>query len=271
MPWSCEVLSIGPSATDVLHIQVPVTCGICRRSKLMTMSILEHNLRGGVAVVVGGTGGIGAAIVARLLAGGVFQNVVAFSRSGIPPLDITSEGSIRSAVNDLGDAEIRLVIDATGFLHGHGFLPEKTFRDLSAEHMAYSFAVNAIGPALLMKYFLQRLPRVGRSVFATLSAKVGSIGDNQVGGWYSYRAGKAALNQLVHTAAIELRRVRPDAICVAIHPGTVATGLSAPFSKAGLNVRGATEAADDLLRVIAALEPAQSGGFFDHQGIAIAW
>jgi NAD(P)-dependent dehydrogenase (short-subunit alcohol dehydrogenase family) len=233
--------------------------------------MFEHYPPGGVAVVVGGGGGIGAAIVTQLLAEGCFSDVVAFSRSGELVLDITSEESVCGAVESLGDAEIRVVVDATGFLHGDGFFPEKTFRDLSAAHMARSFAVNAIGPALLMKYFLPRLPRTGRSVFATLSAKVGSIGDNQIGGWYSYRAAKAALNQLVHTAAIELRRSRPEAVCVAVHPGTVATGLSAPFAKAGLNVRAPAEAARDILQVLAALAPDQSGGFFDYRGDAIPW
>mgnify|MGYP000220379835 CR=1 FL=1 len=99
--------------------------------------------------------------------------------------------------------------------------PEKSWRQLDPAHMAHAFAINAIGPALLMKHFLPLLPGEGRSVFATLSAKVGSIGDNALGGWYSYRASKAALNQLVRTAAIELRRRQPMAVCVALHPGTV--------------------------------------------------
>jgi len=225
---------------------------------------------GGVAVVVG-SGGIGGALVEALLAEPAFADVVSFSRSSAPKLDVTSEASIEAAVKFLGEAEIRLVIDATGFLHGDGLMPEKALREISAAHMAASFAVNAIGPALLMKHLLVRLPRAGKAVFATLSARVGSIGDNHVGGWYSYRAAKAALNQLVRTAAIELRRSRPEAVCVALHPGTVATRLSAPFAKAGLNVRPPAEAADDLLRVIAGLGAAQSGGFFDYKGEEIPW
>jgi NAD(P)-dependent dehydrogenase (short-subunit alcohol dehydrogenase family) len=108
-------------------------------------------------------------------------------------------------------------------------------------------------------------------VFATLSAKVGSIGDNQAGGWYSYRAAKAALNQLVRTAAIELRNKRPAAICVAIHPGTVDTALSAPFAKSGLNVRPPAIAAAEILAVLDNLTQAQSGGFFDYKGTALPW
>ena len=163
------------------------------------------------------------------------------------------------------------MIDATGFLHTDGFAPEKSWRDLDAIHMARAFAVNAIGPALLMKHFLPLLPRQGRSVFATLSARVGSIGDNQLGGWYSYRASKAALNQFVRTAAIELGRRQPAALCVALHPGTVATRLSAPFAKAGLDVRTAEEAADRLIDVIERLAPASTGGFFDYRGAPVPW
>jgi NAD(P)-dependent dehydrogenase (short-subunit alcohol dehydrogenase family) len=226
---------------------------------------------GGIAVVVGASGGIGAALLAQLQEMPIFADVVGLSRQSGPSLDITSEASIAAAVKFLGAAEIRLVIDATGFLHGDDFTPEKTFREISAAHMAKSFAINAIGPALLMKYLLPLLPRAGKAVFATLSARVGSIGDNNIGGWYSYRGAKAALNQLVHTAAIELRRSRPEAVCVALHPGTVATGLSAPFAKSGLSVRPAAEAADNLLTVIDRMTPAQSGGFFDYAGAEIPW
>jgi len=226
---------------------------------------------GGIAVVIGASGGIGAALVERLRDMPVFADVVALSRQSGPSLDITSEASIAAAVKFLGGAEVRLAIDATGFLHGDGFSPEKTFKEISAAHLAKSFAVNAIGPALLMKFLLPLLPRNGKAVFATLSARVGSIGDNNIGGWYSYRAAKAALNQLVHTAAIELKRTRPEAICVALHPGTVATGLSAPFAKSGLNVRAPEEAAVDLLAVIEGLLPTQSGGFFDYKGNEVPW
>jgi NAD(P)-dependent dehydrogenase (short-subunit alcohol dehydrogenase family) len=235
------------------------------------MDLFGHYPVGSVAVVVGGGGGIGAALVERLLGEACFADVVSFSRTSAPPIDVTSEASIEAAVKFLGGGEVRLVVDATGFLHGDGFMPEKNFRDLSAEHLAKSFAVNAMGPALLMKHFLPLLPRKGPAVFATLSAKVGSISDNQIGGWYSYRAAKAALNQLVHTAAIELRRSRPEAVCVALHPGTVATKLSQPFAKTGLNVRGPDVAAEELLGVIAGLGAAQSGGFFDYRGAVIGW
>ena len=125
------------------------------------------------------------------------------------------------------------MIDATGFLHDNRQGPEKSWRQLDAVNLPRSFALNAIGPALIMKHVLPRLPRSGKAVFATLSARVGSIGDNRLGGWYSYRASKAALNQLVRTAAVELARRSPDALCIALHPGTVATALSTPFAATG--------------------------------------
>ena len=137
--------------------------------------------------------------------------------------------------------------------------------------MAKSFAINAIGPALLMKHFLPLLPRTGRSVFTALSAKVGSIADNGLGGWHSYRASKAALNQLVRTAAIELKRSRPESICVAIHPGTVATALSAPFSKAGLSVQSPSQAANEIIASLDRLEAKDSGGFFNRYGEPLPW
>ena len=157
-------------------------------------------------------------------------------------------------------------MDATGFLHDARFQPEKSFRQLDPAHLTQSFAINATGPALLMKHFLPLLAREGRAVFATLSARVGSITDNRLGGWTSYRAAKAALNQIMRTSAIELARGRPQAICVALHPGTVATPLSDPFAKAGLEVQTPEQAAARLLAVMEGLTPAENGLFFDHHG-----
>jgi NAD(P)-dependent dehydrogenase (short-subunit alcohol dehydrogenase family) len=225
------------------------------------------------AVVIGASGGIGAALLERVMRDGDFARVIPLGRTTTPPLDLGSEASIAAAaaaVAATGGA-LRLVIDATGFLHGDGVAPEKSWRELDAAHMATAFAINAIGPALLMKHFLPLLPRAGSAVFATLSARVGSIGDNALGGWYSYRASKAALNQLVRTAAIELRRSRPEAICVALHPGTVATALSAPFAKTNLEVRTPAEAAAALLATIARLQPADTGRFLDYAGQPIVW
>ncbi len=225
----------------------------------------------GLAVVIGASGGIGAALADALEARGA--HVVRLSRSSSPALDLTDEASIAAAAAHVAaqDVPLQLVIDATGFLHGDGFTPEKALREIDPAHMAHSFALNTIGPALLMKYFLPLLPREERAVFATLSAKVGSIGDNRLGGWHSYRAAKAALNQLVRTAAIELSRRSPHAICVALHPGTVDTGLSAPFAKSGLDVRPPATAAAQLIATIDRLSAADSGGFFSYDGDALPW
>lgn len=229
----------------------------------------------GMAVVVGGTGGIGQALTRQLSRQAV--QVVSLSRQSTPALDLLQEDTMAHAaawVRAHAQAQglpVRLVIDATGWLHGDGWMPEKGWRQLDAAHMAHAFALNAIGPALLMKHFLPILPRQERAVFATLSAKVGSIGDNRLGGWYSYRAAKAALNQLVRTAAIELARSHPQAVCVALHPGTVETALSAPFARTGLTVRPPDEAAARLLDLLSTLDARHSGSFLDPQGQTLPW
>jgi len=228
---------------------------------------------GGLALVIGASGGIGEALLTRLQQDARFGRVVGLSRHSQPALDLQDETSIAQAAAHMAGlgVPLRLLIDATGLLHGQGLQPEKSWQQLDPAQMAQAFAINAIGPALLMKHFLPLLPREGRAVFATLSAKVGSIGDNQLGGWYSYRASKAALNQLVRTAAIELRRRQPQALCVALHPGTVATALSAPFAKTGLQVQAPDHAAARLLGVLGGLQAADSGGFFNHDGSALPW
>ena len=226
----------------------------------------------GVAVVFGATGGIGAALVEAIRATGRLSHVIAFSRSTSPSIDLLDEPTLeRAAKLAAGTGELRLVVDATGFLHDEQQLPEKSWQELDAAKLGRAFALNAIGPALLMKHVLPRLSPTGKAVFATLSARVGSIGDNRLGGWYAYRASKAALNQLVRTAAIELSRRRPEALAVALHPGTVATPLSAPFAKSGLEVHDPAAAARHLLAVIDGLGVESSGGFFDWRGHAVPW
>ena len=227
----------------------------------------------GLSVVVGGTGGIGAALVAQLQRDGQYAQVLALSRRSTPAVDVLDEASIAALAAHITETgqPLRLVIIASGVLQGPGMQPEKSLASLDAAAAARSFAVNALGPALLLKHLLPLLPKQGRAVCAALSARVGSIGDNHLGGWYAYRASKAALNQLVHTAAIELRRQRPQALCVVLHPGTVDTGLSAPFAKTGLEVRSPQEAAVQLLQVLDGLEPRHSGGFFDWRGEPVPW
>lgn len=234
--------------------------------------ILTSFETGGRAVVIG-TGGIGTALAQALEASSAFSDVTLLGRRTDPALELEDEESIARSAGAMaqGDGPIRLVIDATGFLHDSVHTPEKALRELTPDHMAKAFALNAIGPALIMKHYLPLLPREGKAVFATLSARVGSIGDNALGGWYSYRASKAALNQLTRTAAIELSRTRPHAICCALHPGTVATDLSAPFSKQGLSIQQPHEAAEKLLAVIDRLRFEDNAGFFDHNGLPITW
>lgn len=225
-----------------------------------------------MAVIFGAGGGIGGALVEAIQVARKFKHVVSFSRSTSPEIDLLDEGSLERAAAFAADlGELRLVIDATGFLHDDRQGPEKSWRQLDAANLARALALNAIGPALLMKHVLPRLPRSGKSVFATLSARVGSIGDNRLGDWYSYRASKAALNQLVRTAAVELGRRSPNAICVALHPGTVATALSAPYAATGLEVHSPTAAARHLLAVVDQLAADANGGFFDWRGQPVPW
>ncbi|GGK48089.1 SDR family NAD(P)-dependent oxidoreductase [Salinarimonas ramus] len=228
-------------------------------------------LPSGPALVVGASGGIGAALVRALEEDGRFSPVIAASRSGSPPLDVTDEASVAAFAASLGDTQLALVVDATGLLHDAEMTPERSWRDIDPAVMARSFAINAIGPALLLKHLAPRLARDGKATFATLSAKVGSIGDNRLGGWYAYRASKAALNQIVRTASVELARRRPGALCVAIHPGTVDTRLTKPFAKAGLAVATPDEAASRLLAVLDGLPSSATGGFYDYRGEALPW
>lgn len=185
-----------------------------------------------IAVVVGANGG---RLSSRRCVGrSLCRHVIGLSRSSKPRLDIEDEATIERAAQILAERGTpTVIINAIGLLHAPNISPEKSWKDLNGATLSRLFAINSIGPALLMKHFLPLLPKRGPCLFVTLSAKVGSIGDNTLGGWYGYRASKAALNQFVRTASIELARANQEAICVAIHPGTVDTALSKPFAKAG--------------------------------------
>jgi len=232
------------------------------------------------AAVIGASGGLGAAFTRALDADPACRTVHALSRSGMAPegprvlaghVDITDEASIAAAAERLEPAP-RLVIVATGFLHGPDYRPEKSMRDLGPEGLARNFALNATGPALVAKHFLALMPRDGRSIFAALSARVGSISDNGIGGWYGYRASKAALNQLLKCLAIEAGRKRPDLVVAGLQPGTVRTPLSAPF-RGSVPEDGLFEpetAAGHLLDVLDRLTPEQSGRLFDWSGAEFA-
>ncbi|MBK5928573.1 SDR family NAD(P)-dependent oxidoreductase [Rhodobaculum claviforme] len=218
------------------------------------------------ALVIGSSGGVGAAMVAALAARG--DDVTGLSRSG-DGLDVTDEGSVARILGAL-EGPFDLVFVATGGLSIGDARPEKALRDLDPAAMAAQFALNAIGPVIVLKHALALMPRQGRSVFAALSARVGSIGDNRAGGWYGYRAAKAALNQYLHTAAIEVARSHRDAAVVALHPGTVAT----PLTRKYLGRHPAVppqEAAANLLAVLDGLEAGHTGRFFDWAGKEVAW
>ena len=217
------------------------------------------------ALVLGASGGIGRALVSALRARG---EVIGLSRSG-DGLDVTDEASVARCLGAL-EGPFDLVVVATGALVIDGVGPEKTLRAVSAEGLAAQFAVNAIGPALVMKHALRLLPRDRVARLAVLSARVGSIGDNALGGWYGYRAAKAALNQLLRTAAVEARRTHPLSVFVSLHPGTVETGL-APSLRAGHPAVAAEAAAGNLLSVLEGLGPEQSGGFYDWKGEVVPW
>ncbi len=218
------------------------------------------------AVIIGAGGGIGAALAIRLEADPAVASVSRFTRAA---LDLTDPASIAAAATSLANPP-DLVICATGLLQGQGISPERALKDLDAAALAHSFAVNAIGPALVAQAFLPLMPRAGKTVFAALSARVGSISDNRLGGWHGYRAAKAALNQLIRTIAIEHARRWPEAVVCALHPGTVDTALSRPFQRSATMLITPDESAAHLLAVIDTLTPAQSGRLFDWQGKDVA-
>lgn len=222
------------------------------------------------AVVIGASGGIGSAIEQALVEEASFARVHGFARSrtGAQHLDLLDEASISAAAAHVSEGPApSLVIVATGLLHSALDGPEKALRDLDASWLAQVYAVNTIGPALVAKHFLPIMAKQGHVVFAALSARVGSIGDNRLGGWYGYRASKAALNMMVRNLAIEERRRNARTIVVALHPGTVDTKLSRPFQG---NVQpgrlfDADRAAMQLLDVIEELKLPDSGKLFDYE------
>ena len=232
-----------------------------------------------IAVEIGARGGIGGALVEELAASGCYARVYALSRDphvddGLITggfIDVADEASIRRAAERI-DRPLDLVVIATGILHEHGRMPEKGMRELDSGALARLLELNTIGPALVLKHFVPLLAKHRRAVIAALSARVGSISDNRTGGWYSYRASKAALNMIVKSAAIEIARSRPLAICVAVHPGTVDTSLSRPFQSRVPpdQLFAPQQAARQLLNVLAGLTPTSSGKIFARDGSEVA-
>ncbi len=227
-----------------------------------------------VAVVIGASGGIGGAIADSLEEEGAFKRVHRFARSmtGAGHIDVTDEASIAAAAAIVAQGPApTLVFVATGILHDGPSGPEKALKELDAVWLAQVYAVNAIGPVLIAKHFLPLMPKTGRTVFAALSARVGSISDNRMGGWHGYRASKAALNQLIRTIAIEERRRNSSSIVVALHPGTVDTALSKPFqgNVAPGHLFDTGRASGQLLDLLDGLRAPDSGKLFAWDGAEV--
>lgn len=218
------------------------------------------------ALIIGASGGIGQAVAADLRQRGVDVTTLSRRDDG---LDITDPASIKEVMGRL-DGPFDLVFVATGILAPKGLGPEKSIGAIEAPTMAEVMAVNAIGPALVIQAALPLLPKGKPSVLAVMSARVGSIGDNRIGGWHSYRASKAALNQIIRGAAIEMGRTHKKSACVALHPGTVATPFTADYAARHTTV-APKEAARNLIDVVAGLGPEQSGRFFDYSGAEVPW
>ena len=219
----------------------------------------------GKTLILGQSGGIGSALTRAFQARGDQVHGLSRSRDGF---DITDPASVDQHLSDIGPFD--RVIVATGALEINGGAPEKTIKSVSAQAMMDQFRLNAIGPALALSHAHHLLPRDTPSVFAVLSARVGSIGDNKIGGWISYRSAKSAVNQVIRTSAIELARTHKQAVVVALHPGTVATAFTEKYLGRHPAV-SPDEAAGNLLGVMDDLTPDQTGQFFDWAGKAVPW
>ena len=221
------------------------------------------------ALVIGASGALGSAFCEVLNQDPRCAYVRELGRNSVPCLDLEDAESIARAASELAEeAPYQLILHAAGLLHRDEIKPEKSYSAIEADTLQAIFQVNTIGPALVLRHFLPLLDP--RGAMAVLSAKVGSIGDNRLGGWYAYRASKAALNMLIKTAAIELARTRPQTRLLSLHPGTVVSALSQPFRGASA-ARPASVAACELLSLIDQLEPADSGNFFAYNGERLPW
>ncbi len=221
------------------------------------------------ALVIGASGALGAAFCELLNEDPRCSVVRELGRNSDPGLDLEKPDSIARAAAELAEeAPYQLILHAAGLLHREDIKPEKSYTSIEADALQAIFQVNTLGPALVLRHFLPLLDP--RGAMAVLSAKVGSIGDNRLGGWYAYRASKAALNMLIKTAGIELARTRPQTRLLTLHPGTVISGLSQPFKGASA-ARPASLAARELLSLIDRSAPADSGNFFAYNGERLPW
>lgn len=233
------------------------------------------------AVVIGAGGGIGSEFVNQLAQDPTIGKIHAFSSSPKPhssskvsphQINIHDESSIQECAKSV-QGSIDIVIVAIGMLHDDeaNIMPEKSLRELSYEKFEAIFRVNTIAPALIAKHFVPLLSRKSKSIFAALSARVGSISDNQMGGWYSYRASKAALNMLIKNTAIEIGRNNKNAIIVGMHPGTVDTKLSSPFQAyvTSNKLFSPQYSVSQMLSALQNLEPKDTGNLFDYAGLKV--
>lgn len=231
---------------------------IRRRKRLVNCPARSRSLGMTRTLIIGASGGIGSALAQAC----VGHDLTTLSRKG-DGFDVTDPASVDRLLG-AHDGPFDQIIVALGILG----TPEKSLAAIDAAAMREVFATNTIGPALILRHVPRLLSQVGK--VAVLSARVGSIGDNKIGGWHSYRASKAALNQIIHGAAIELSRTHKGSVCVALHPGTVATDFTAKYAGRHATV-SSQEAAQNLLGVIDALGPSQSGGFYDYSGAEVPW
>jgi len=222
------------------------------------------------ALIIGSSGTIGAAFVELLKNNPLCSSVVGIHRHSEHSIDYQDPDSIESCASALSqEAPFQLIINTIGVLHTSSWMPEKKLDDLNAEQLVELMKINAIGPALTIRHFSKLLdPK--NSIMVTLSAKVGSIEDNRLGGWYSYRASKAALNMMIKTASIEWTRTKPNTTLIAMHPGTVNSRLSKPFRGEQIG-RPAHDAVADMFRVIESLKKEDSGSFLSYSGEKLPW
>ncbi len=226
---------------------------------------MNNNSKKNIAVVIGSEGGIGKSICDRLKLTNLYTHVLGYNRKKGLKIDVTKEGDINKLKKHLikENYKISLLVNAVGYLHEKNFFPEKKNEDINIKYMKKSFEINTIATALLIKYLAPLMDNKEKSIFASLSAKVGSIEDNYLGGWYSYRISKAALNQLIKTASIEFKRKNPYLIFASIHPGTVTTNLSKPFlgNKKFVSTH---EASTNIVNLFRKLKNSDSGFLIDY-------
>ena len=231
--------------------------------------------------VIGSSGAIGSAFVDHYINDLSIDSIFSFSRSSIGIdnnkvkhflIDIENESSIENAAKSIEETNFDEIIIASGLLHTNDFGPEKSIKDLKADNILKVFNVNTVGPAIIGKYFLPLLNKDNKSVMAFLSARVGSISENKLGGWYSYRASKSALNQVIKTFSIELKRTNPKAIIIGLQPGTVDSELSAPFKRNVSNNKlfSAEYSVGQLLGVIERADESSSGNLISWDGEIIS-